>query len=88
MEWVGHNQLRTVEHKETNSGRVFIAKNRNGPDGLVYPIFMDTQNVKIDILPQTESFGEIKEKATRKQERVLSEKYKQFRKNSRKKRTQ
>ena len=79
---------RTVEHKETNSGRVFIAKNRNGPDGLVYPIFMDTQNVKIDILPQTESFGEIKEKATRKQERVLSEKYKQFRKNSRKKRTQ
>jgi len=41
---------RTIEDKSTNGGRLFIAKNRNGPDGLVYPVFMDTSNVKIKVL--------------------------------------
>ena len=36
--------------KAKNSGRIFIAKNRNGPDGIVFPIFMDTSCVKIDVL--------------------------------------
>ena len=71
---------RTAEHKNTNSGRMFIAKNRNGCDGLVYPIFMDTSNVKIDVLPQAETFSEIREKAIKKQESVLKEKYQKFRK--------
>ena len=43
---------RTIEDKVNNEGRAFIAKNRNGPDGLVFPIFMDTKNVKIKVLPQ------------------------------------
>ncbi len=43
---------RTIEDKTTNSGRVFVAKNRNGPDGLVYPIFMDTSNVNMKVLKQ------------------------------------
>ena len=41
---------RTIEDKNTNQGRIFVAKNRNGPDGLVFPIFMDTSRVKIKIL--------------------------------------
>lgn len=41
---------RTIEDKATNQGRIFIAKNRNGPDGLVFPIFIDTSRVKIDII--------------------------------------
>jgi replicative DNA helicase len=44
---------RTIEDKQNNQGKIFIAKNRNGPDGMVYPIFMDTSNVKIKILPKT-----------------------------------
>jgi len=28
-----------------------MAKNRNGPDSLIHPIFMDTSNFKIRILP-------------------------------------
>jgi archaellum biogenesis ATPase FlaH len=40
---------RTVEDKQNNTGRFFIAKNRNGPDGIVYPINMDTSIVKIEI---------------------------------------
>ena len=43
---------RTVQDKATNGGRVFVAKNRNGPDGIVFPIFMDTSNVSIKVLPQ------------------------------------
>ena len=42
---------RTVEDKQANTARIFIAKNRNGPDGMVYPIFMDTSNVGIKFAP-------------------------------------
>jgi len=44
---------RTVEDKQNNQGKIFIAKNRNGPDGMIYNIFMDTSNVKIKIIPKT-----------------------------------
>ena len=44
---------RTIEDKQNNLGKIFIAKNRNGPDGMVYSIFMDTSNVNIKILPKT-----------------------------------
>ena len=43
---------RTIQDKQNNQGKMFIAKNRNGPDGMVYNIFMDTSNVNIRILPQ------------------------------------
>ena len=43
---------RTIEDKQKNLGKIFIAKNRNGPDGMIYPILMDTSNVKIRILPK------------------------------------
>ena len=43
---------RTVEDKQNNTGKIFVAKNRNGPDGMVYDIFMDTSNVKIRVLPK------------------------------------
>ena len=42
---------RTIEDKQKNEGKMFIAKNRNGPDGMIYNIFMDTSNVNIKILP-------------------------------------
>ena len=45
---------RTIEDKQNNQGKIFIAKNRNGPDGIIYPIFMDTSNVKIQILPKAQ----------------------------------
>tara|TARA_Y100001973_G_C5191132_1_gene331082 strand:+ start:1117 stop:2499 length:1383 start_codon:yes stop_codon:yes gene_type:complete len=43
---------RTVDDKRANTGRIFVAKNRNGPDGVVYPIFMDTSVVKIKVLSE------------------------------------
>jgi replicative DNA helicase len=41
---------RTVQDKQSNKGRMFIAKNRNGPDGLIFPAFVDWSNVKMKIL--------------------------------------
>lgn len=71
---------RTITDKNNNTGRIFVAKNRNGPDGIVYPIFMDTSNIKIDVLPSTgETAEEINDNAAKKQQESLQEKYKKFR---------
>ena len=71
---------RTIKHKNENTGRIFIAKNRNGPDGLVYPIFMDTANVSINILPQDyETIDSINQKSLKDEKDNLKEKYKNFR---------
>ena len=70
---------RTIEDKTTNSGRIFVAKNRNGVDGLIYPMFMDTSNVKLEVLePTGESIEDINKSAAKKQEESLREKYKKF----------
>ena len=65
---------RTVEDKSTNGGRVFVAKNRNGPDGLVFPIFMDTSNVSIKVLePGIENdIVDIRVKAAEKMKKIKS----------------
>ena len=76
---------RTVKDKNTNGGRVFVAKNRNGPDGLVYPIFMDTSCVNIKVLPPTgESVDDIVEKSAKEQLQALKERYKNFKKENNK----
>lgn len=69
---------RTVGDKQNNLGRFFIAKNRNGPDGLVYPISMHTSNVQIKVLDST---GEVPALSAHDQGELLKEKYKKFRKN-------
>ena len=77
---------RTIEDKNNNQGRIFVAKNRNGPDGIVYPIFMDTSNVKIKVLPQTnESVGDIMEKSSAERLENLKKKYADFRSSEKKK---
>ena len=43
---------RTIEDKQNNQGKIFIAKNRNGPDGMIYDIFMDPGSAKIKIMPK------------------------------------
>lgn len=72
---------RTADDKVSNSGRIYVAKNRNGPDGLVYPIFMDTSNVKIRVLPPSDK--EEEELTVKSQSDILKEKYKKFRQQQR-----
>jgi len=71
---------RTVDDKVANGGRVFVAKNRNGPDGLVFPIFMDTSTVSIKVLQPSEEDENVEVNA-KKQKQSLVEKYKNFKKN-------
>ena len=71
---------RTIEDKNANTGRIFIAKNRNGPDGFIYPIFMDTRNVKIDVRqPTGETIEDIAANSVKDQFKSLQEKYKKHR---------
>ena len=72
---------RTIDDKVANSGRLFVAKNRNGPDGLVFPLFMDTANVCIKVLEPSEE-DEVVVVSAKKQKENLVEKYKKFKKNN------
>jgi len=72
---------RTMEDKTDNKGRMFVAKNRNGPDGLVYPMKMNTSNVQLQVLEQTEDdvIQRVVAKTAKEQKDLLAEKYKKFR---------
>ena len=70
---------RTIKDKSANTGRLFIAKNRNGPDGLVFPIFMDTSNVNIKVLAKAETPINSPAMNPNDLATALSEKYKQYR---------
>ncbi len=70
---------RTIEDKVANEGRIFIAKNRNGPDGIVYPIFMDTANVKIKVMGGNGTTpGQLASQTTKQQAQTLKDKYKKL----------
>jgi len=72
---------RTAEDKLSNSGRIFIAKNRNGLDGIIYPIYMDTANVTIKVESSTgETIGDVKKEAKKRQEKKLVTLYKKVKK--------
>jgi hypothetical protein len=72
---------RTATHKQNNTGRIFIAKNRNGPDGIILPIFMDTSNISIKVLePTSETIEDINKNSAAEQSKKLKEKYAKHRK--------
>ncbi len=72
---------RTIEDKAVNGGRIFIAKNRNGPDGIVFPIHMDTSNVKIKVLQSNgESVSDVMIKSSKDQEESLKKRYSKYKK--------
>jgi RecA/RadA recombinase len=67
---------RTIDDKRTNTGRIFVAKNRFGMDGVICPIFMDTSSVSIKVFePTSETKEEIEEASSKKQMKRLKEKY-------------
>ena len=67
---------RTVQDKQSNQGRLFIAKNRNGPDGLVFPIFADWSNVSMKVLePQDETVDNTVQQSTKSTVEYLKNKY-------------
>tara|TARA_R110000824_G_scaffold357053_2_gene544371 strand:- start:2858 stop:4234 length:1377 start_codon:yes stop_codon:yes gene_type:complete len=67
---------RTLTDKTSNGGRFFVAKNRFGPDGIAYPIYMDTSKVKINIVSQ--DVNTTTQTPRRTQEHLLKQKYKEL----------
>jgi len=72
---------RTAEDKLGNTGRLFVAKNRNGPDGIVFPLFMDTSNVSIKVLETITNGEEEPGVSSKSQKQRLAERYQKFKKN-------
>ena len=64
---------RTVQDKQANKGRLFVAKNRNGPDGLVFDAFVDWSTVSIKILDRDETAEKMQ--TTADQMQMLKDKY-------------
>jgi RecA/RadA recombinase len=74
---------RTIEDKAAKAARMFVAKNRNGPDGMIYPVHMDTSRVKIRVFEESDqTIGEIQALSVKEQSQRLKEKYKEYRKNA------
>ena len=76
---------RTIEDKQNNQGKMFIAKNRNGPDGIIYDIFMDTSNVCIKVMPRAQGAisgvsGGMPALGAKQQQELLRQKYTKLRK--------
>ena len=78
---------RTMEDKTENKGRMFVAKNRNGIDGVVYPMEIDTAKVHLRVLPPDEdsSIDAVVMKTNQEQDEHLRQKYRQFKEERRKK---
>lgn len=68
---------RSQEDKAQNMAKLYIAKNRNGPDGMVFKLFMDTSCGEIKILEETTPEA-VSSNAVEEQEKRLKEKYKEF----------
>jgi len=72
---------RTLDDKKNNTGRMLIAKNRLGSDGIICPLFMDTSNVHINVFePTGENKEDIEKGSAKKQMTKLKERYQQHKK--------
>tara|TARA_Y100000401_G_scaffold48207_1_gene37433 strand:- start:1166 stop:2527 length:1362 start_codon:yes stop_codon:yes gene_type:complete len=70
---------RTIKDKNANTARLFIAKNRNGPDGLVFPMYIDTSMVQLKVLKEAEAPKITPQMSPGDLANALREKYKQHR---------
>jgi archaellum biogenesis ATPase FlaH len=70
---------RSPEEKAGNLAKLHVAKNRMGPDSLVYSLFFDTSCAKIEVLKPGDA---VTETTPEDKERELKKKYKNFLKNN------
>ena len=69
---------RKAMEKSTGAGRLFVAKNRAGKDGLVFPIHIDTSMSKITILDESQlTLDEAVKQDENEMKNLLKEKWRQ-----------
>lgn len=72
----------TIEDKDMGTGRIFVAKNRNGPDGQIFPVKIDFSQVHINVLPpDSRAVKNMREKREEQQKEDISEEFDKFRMN-------
>ena len=71
---------RRPHEKSTGWGRLYVAKNRAGRDGLVYPIKMDTARSKFEITGNADSPESTNVSVEEAQKKALREKWKELKK--------
>jgi replicative DNA helicase len=70
---------RNAEQKAARTGNMFVAKNRNGEDGLVYPMFVDTRKIDLQVMPyQGDTPSSILVTSVKEQKEKIREKYKDW----------
>ncbi len=72
---------RKAEEKATGAGRLFVAKNRAGKDGIIFPIHIDTARSKFTVLESTYlTPNEVISQADNEMKNVLKQKWKEVKK--------
>lgn len=66
---------RKTEDKQTNSGRMLVAKSRLGQDGMVYPFTLKTATVKVKILEQGDDPVALFMDNSQNRQKVMAERY-------------
>lgn len=69
---------RTMEDKQANTGRLFVAKSRLGRDGMIFPFIMNPATVRVNLLAENTNIQEILEERERKNAEQLGETFKKF----------
>lgn len=69
---------RTMEDKQQNTGRLFIAKSRLGQDGEIYPFIMNPATVKVRLLDKTVSIDDILARETEQQRKHIADRGQEF----------
>lgn len=72
---------RTMEDKQANTGRLFVAKSRLGRDGMIFPFIMNPATVKVNMLAENTNMQEIIEAGEEKQRQRIGETFQKFMKN-------
>ncbi len=69
---------RTMEDKQANSGRLFVAKSRLGRDGMIFPFIMNPATVKVNLLMENTNIGEILSAEKERADERLSDNFQKF----------
>ena len=70
---------RKISDKQNNTGRLHVAKNRAGRDGLVYNVAIDTSKSKFEVINEYESVEQAQSEGKQEVDNMLKSKWKELR---------
>lgn len=69
---------RTMDDKQANTGRLFVAKSRLGRDGMIFPFMMNPATVKVQLLAENTNMEQILEEEQDRQRKRLGDTFESF----------